>query len=169
MTVDSFKFLPRLIGLIYEETQAESQRPIPWTPLRCPLSESKIGVVTSGGLYNKNVEAPFDLEREREEPTWGDPGYRAIPKDIREDAVGISHLHVNNEVVKSDINVLLPIHRLQELTEERRIGGQADVHYSFMGYQGYPPDTTAWRERYGPEAADLLKAQGVDCVLLTPS
>jgi hypothetical protein len=38
-----------------------------------------------------------------------------------------------------------------------------------MGYQGFPPDATAWRETYGPEVAEKFKAEGVDCVLLTPA
>jgi hypothetical protein len=36
-----------------------------------------------------------------------------------------------------------------------------------MGYQGFPPDTTAWQETYGPQVADQLKAEEVDCVLFT--
>jgi hypothetical protein len=38
-----------------------------------------------------------------------------------------------------------------------------------MGYQGFPPDTTAWRSRYGPEVAARLEAEDVDCVLLAPA
>jgi len=169
MPVDSYKYLPRLIGLIYQETRVEPRTPIPWTPLDHPLSACKIGLVTTGGLYHRGVELPFDLARERTEPTWGDPGYRSIPKDICQTELGISHLHVNNEIVREDINVLLPIHRLNALQEDGVIAGQADEHYSFMGYQGYPPDTTACREHYGPEVASRFLAQQVDCVLLTPS
>ena len=169
MTVDSFKFLPRLIGAVYKTMEVRSELSIPWTPLVLPLSECKFGLITSGGLYQRGVEPPFDLERERQEPTWGDPTYRIIPSDITQAELGISHLHINNEPVALDINVLLPIQRFQELAEEGRIGGIAKHHYSFMGYQSYPPDTTAWREVYGPQVAEKLKAEGVQCVLLTPS
>jgi len=169
MPVDSFKYLPRLIGAIYETMEVESKRPIPWTRLRLPLSDCKFGLVTSGGFYQCGVEPPFDLERERDEPTWGDPTYRTIPKDITQDELCISHLHINNDPPRSDLNVLLPIHRFQELTEEGRIAGIADQHYSFMGYQGYPPDATEWRDIYAPEVAEKFKAQGMQCVLLTPS
>jgi hypothetical protein len=55
------------------------------------------------------------------------------------------------------------------LVAERRIGGLGEQAYSFMGYQGFPPDTTAWQETYGPQVAEKLKAEGVACVLLTPA
>ena len=169
MPVDSFKYLPRLIGAIYETTDVQKETPIPWTPLERPISECTFGLVTSGGLYQRGVEPPFDLQRERLEPTWGDPTYRTIPKDITSGELGVSHLHINNEPVESDINVLLPIHRFDELSQEGRIAGMSDHHYSFMGYQGYPPDTTAWRDIYGPAVAEKFKNEGVHCVLLTPS
>jgi hypothetical protein len=83
--------------------------------------------------------------------------------------VGASHLHISTQDVQSDVNILLPIHRFQALAAEGRIGGLAGHAYSFMGYQGFPPDTTAWRETHGPQVAERFKAEGVDCVLLTPA
>ena len=169
MPVDSFKFLPRIIAAIYETSEREPELPIPWTPLERPLRECKFGLVTSAGLHHIGAEPPFDLEREQAEPTWGDPTYRAIPLDISQDELGVSHLHVNPEAVQTDINILLPIQRFQELVSEGKIGGLADPAYSFMGYQGYPPDASAWQSAYGPQVAEKFKALGVRCVLLTPS
>jgi hypothetical protein len=37
-----------------------------------------------------------------------------------------------------------------------------------MGYQGNPPNTSEWENRYGPEVAARMKEEGVDAVLLTP-
>jgi len=65
MTVDSFKFLPPLIGRYYRLTRVEPEMPIPWTPLAQPVHESRFGLVTSGGLYHVGHEASFYLERER--------------------------------------------------------------------------------------------------------
>jgi D-proline reductase (dithiol) PrdB len=113
------------------------------------------------------LEAPFDLEREEKEPTWGDPTYRTIPVDIRQDQVRVSHLHLNVQDVSKDINILLPVQRFQEIDEEGRIGGLADQAYSFMGYQGFPPNTEAWENRYGLEVGRKFEAQGVDCIFLT--
>ncbi len=169
MSVDSFKFLPRLLAAYYQASDRQPQRPIPWTPLERPLSECKLGLVTSGGIYHRGQQPPFDVERERQEPTWGDPTFRAIPADIRPEEVAVSHLHINPSDIEADFNILLPIQRFQELTTEGVIGGLAKTAYSFMGYQGFPADTRAWETTYGPQVAAMLKEEGVNCVLLTPA
>ncbi|HEY47967.1 MAG TPA: hypothetical protein G4O14_14445 [Anaerolineae bacterium] len=169
MPVDSFKFLPRIIGTYYKMTKREPEFPIPWTPLPGPLSGCKFGLITSGGLYHKGVEPPFDIEREKREPKWGDPTYRTLPIDIQQSDVGASHLHINTQGVLEDVNILLPIHRFRELVDEGRIAGLAESAYSFMGYQGFPPDTNAWQDSYGLDVAEKFKAEEVNCVLLTPA
>lgn len=169
MTVDSFRFLPRVLAAFYQMTDQEPEFAIPWTLLERPLTECKFGLITSGGLYQRGTEPPFDLEREKQEPTWGDPSFRTIPIDIQKQEIAVSHLHLNTQDVLEDPNILLPAHRFRELVASGRIGGLARRAYSFMGYQGFPPDTAAWEEMYGPQVASLLKAEGVDCVLLTPA
>lgn len=168
MTVDSFKYLPRLIAAVYETMEIDQERPIPWTPLARPLRECKFGLVTSGGLHIKG-DTPFDLLREEQEPTWGDPTFRRIPAGISQEEICVSHLHVNPVFAERDFNILLPVHRFRELVEQGYVGGLADFGYSFMGYQGYPADTSAWREHYSIQVADFLRSEEVDCVLLTPS
>jgi len=169
MSVDSFKYLPRLIATFYQMTDRQPELPIPWTPLPRPLHDCKFGLITSGGLYHRPVEPPFDVAREKREPAWGDPTYRILPTGIPQAEVGASHLHINTQGVLADINILLPIHRFQELIAEGDAGGLAKHAYSFMGYQGFPPDTSAWQETYGPQVASKLKAEEVGCVLLTPA
>jgi D-proline reductase (dithiol) PrdB len=168
MTVDSFKYLPRLIAMFYRMTTRQPELPIPWTPLQRPISECKFGLVTTGGLYHKGVEPPFDIERERREPRWGDPTFRVIPSSIQQDKLGVSHLHINTQPILDDFNVVLPIQRFQELAGDGIIGGLAENAYSFMGYQGFPPDASAWKEVYGPQVAEKFKNEDVNCVLLTP-
>jgi D-proline reductase (dithiol) PrdB len=169
MTVDSFKFLPRIIATFYKMTEREPQYPIPWTPHRMPIGETKFGLVTSGGLYHKQVQEPFNLEREKAEPTWGDPSYRVIHSMVTQDDIAVSHLHLNTSDIEADFNILLPIHRMQEFVLESRIGSLAEEHYAFMGYQGFPPDSSAWKTEYGPQIAHAFHKEGVHCVLLTPA
>ena len=169
MAVDSFKFLPRLIGFLYRSIERDPQLPIPWTPLAKPLSDCTFALVTTGGLYDVSREKPFDLERELEEPTWGDPSYRTITKGFDQANIRVSHLHINPEAPEADINVLLPIDRMTTLAAEGVIGAVAETHYSFMGFQGYPANTDEWAINYGPEVARRMKDEAVDCVLLTPA
>lgn len=167
--IDSFKYIPPLLGFFYRNLEQEPIRPIPWTPLERPLESCKFGLVTSGGLFHKEVDPPFDLEREREEATWGDPTFRTIPADISQKELGVSNLHIDTKDVMSDMNILLPLQRFKDLVDEGRIGALASFAYSFMGYQGHPPNAEEWKSTYGPEVARNLKDQGVNCVLLTPS
>lgn len=167
MPVDSFKYLPRLVSRYYKLTAVEAHGSIPWTPVRKPLRSSKIALVTSGGLYDRRRDQPFDLEREVRQPAWGDPSYRIISVDTPPGQTGASHHHINTAGVLADRNVLLPVDRLREFAAEGLIGSLAAKHYSFMGYQGFPSDLSAWRDRYGPEVSKEMSAEQVDCVLLT--
>jgi D-proline reductase (dithiol) PrdB len=166
MAVDSFKYLPRSIAAYYQTLVVQKADPIPWTPLAKPLSECRIAAITTAGIYNKDTDSPFDAEREKREPMWGDPTYRRIARDIRQERIGASHLHLNLRDMLADFNTVLPLHRLAELEAEGVIGSLAEANYSFMGYQ---PNTTEWRERYGPEVAGLLKDEGVDAALIAPA
>lgn len=167
--VDSFKFLPRSIAATYRETEVARQLPIPWTPLARPLADCRVGLVTTAGLYLPATQPPFDVERERREPTWGDPTYRAIPRDTPQAAFGAAHLHINTDDLLADVNVALPLDRLRELEAAGVIGSLAPTAYSFMGFQGWPPDQRPWQEQAGPEVAARLRAEAVDAVLLTPT
>ena len=167
MEVDSFKYVSRLVTRYYKVTQVQAEMPIPWSPLRKPLNQSRFGLVTSGGLYHLGQDPPFDLEGERQDPTWGDPTYRTLPTTIKQEEVGATHLHINTTPVMEDMNILLPVQRFQELAEEGRIQDLAPHAYSFMGYQGFPARLTEWKEDYGPQVAQNLAAEEVDCVLLT--
>ncbi len=166
MTVDSFRFLPGSIAAYYKNMTVQREDPVPFTPLGKPLDQCRFALVTTAGIYNKGKEPPFDTEREKREPMWGDPSFRRIPKDVSQEEIGACHLHTNNRDVLLDVNILLPVQRFLELESEGVIGSLAPTSYSFMGYQ---PDTTAWRQQYGPEAAVLMKDEAVDAVLLTPS
>ena len=166
MPVDSFKYLPRSIAAFYQTMVVHKADPIPWTPLARPLSECRVAALTTAGVYDKDREPPFDSEREQREPMWGDPTYRSISRDIRQGQIGASHLHINHRDLLADLNTVLPIHRLAQLEREGVIGSLAQTNYSFMGYQ---PNTTEWRERYGPEVAALLKDESVDAALIAPA
>lgn len=165
MRVDSYRWLPRRLQEMYRAWPAERREPIPWTPLAAPLPELTLGLVTSAGLYVKGHEPPFDTQREVREPTWGDPSYRTIPRNAPREGIGASHMHVNNEFVRRDLNVALPLDHAEEARADGLIGEVADLHYSFMGYQ---LDTGEWERRYAPEAAERMRADGVDVALLTP-
>jgi hypothetical protein len=80
MRVDSFAFLPRSFRPLFEKAPRLPGHEAPvWAPFEKRLAEAKVGLLSSAGLYVKAVQPPFDGERERREPTWGDPSWSAIP------------------------------------------------------------------------------------------
>jgi D-proline reductase (dithiol) PrdB len=165
--VDSFKWLPPAVTAYYKAISIEREE-VPWTPLAKPLGRCRFSLLTTAGVYVKGKQPPFDVERERHEPHWGDPTYRAIPRDVRQEEIGVTHLHINTADIEEDVNVALPIHRLLDLEATGEIGSLAPTSYSVMGYQGFQPCLDPWRDRYGPEIAARMKEEEVDAALLFP-
>ena len=172
MPVDDFRYLPRSFVAGYQSELPKAD-PVPFTPLRRPIREARIALVTTAGIWNRETDPPFDYEREQREPLWGDPSYRVITADVRREQVGAGHLHLNNDDLLADLNIALPVHRLNELAAAGEVGAAAGAHYSFMGFQGRGPDgsgdTREWQERYGPEVAARMTSEGVDAVVVSPT
>ncbi|MCA9829458.1 MAG: glycine/sarcosine/betaine reductase selenoprotein B family protein [Dehalococcoidia bacterium] len=166
MTVDSYKFLPRSFRAGYESAGFFAEAPV-WTPLTVPVTAAKIALLSSAGIYLKESQRPFDIEREKREPTWGDPTYRVIRRDVQQQDVAATHLHLNTRDIEEDINVALPIRAFAELEKRGDIGSLADEHYAFMGFQ--QSGANEWRTHYGPEVARRLKDAGVSALVLAPA
>lgn len=166
MAVDSYKYLPRSFREAYEALPVQAEADA-WSPLGVPVEQATIALLTSAGLYVKDAQPSFDLERERANPQWGDPTFRVIPRDVRQDQIGAAHLHLNTRDFLEDFNVALALRAFAELETERRIGRLADDHYSFMGYQ--ERSLADWRGEYGPEVARRLKEAGVHALVLAPA
>jgi D-proline reductase (dithiol) PrdB len=172
MPVNSDRWLPYgLAAWIKESWKIPHERAVtPFQMLNKKVSDTRLALLTTGGMYLKGVQEPFDILRESEEPTWGDPTYRVIPRDVHLQDIGVAHHHYNPEDAEGDMNILLPIHRFIELEAQNRIGSLASNHYSVMGYQGHPgPNWAQWIERTGPMILAQMKSEGVDGVLLTPA
>jgi D-proline reductase (dithiol) PrdB len=111
-------------------------------------------------------DPPFDMEREKREPTWGDPGWRRLHSGATAASVDVNHLHIKTDYIEHDLNVALPLDRLRELAAGGEIGSVADSHYSTMGYQG--ADTSVLENETAPEIAAAVQDEGVDLLLLAP-
>ena len=166
-TVDGFRFLPPSLSAWIGSyiPAAEYTDAIPWTPLSKPLCEATVALVTSAGISLK-ADPPFDMEREKEEPTWGDRSFRIIPRDTAEKDIDVNHLHINTSYILEDINVILPLNRLKEFESEGLIGRLAPSAYSFYGFQWDSTDFLA--EAIEPMCV-RMKDEGVDAVILTPA
>jgi D-proline reductase (dithiol) PrdB len=165
--VDSYRFLPRSFVPMYENpTPLPGEEEPVWAPFEKRLAGASIALVTSAGLSIEGEQEPFDMDRERREPTWGDPSFRVLPHGLGARKLAMSHLHVNNTDILSDRNVALPVDRLDELVAEGRVGSAAPAHVSVMGYQQSGLDV--WRDETAPAVVELLRSQGTDGVILAP-
>jgi D-proline reductase (dithiol) PrdB len=165
--VNGFRFLPPGLAAWIRTfiPEKEFTGSIPWTPLSKPLNQTTLALVTSAGI-SVNPNPPFDMEREKREGTWGDPSYRVIPRSVTEKDIQVNHLHINTRHILKDINVILPLKRLEEFEEEGIIGRLAPSAYSFYGFQW---ETTDFLRTAIAPMAETMKAEGVDAVILTPA
>jgi hypothetical protein len=142
----------------------EPEREIPWTPLRKPLRECRVALVSTAALALRDDE-PFDQEGERRDPWWGDPGFRVLPRDSGTGAVTSWHMHIDTSVPEQDLDAVMPLARLAELEGEGFVGSSAPSHYSFMGYILKPRELL---EQSAPAIIETMKKEGVDAVVLVP-
>lgn len=135
---------------------------IPWTAPSKPLCESTVAVVTTAGVHHRWQE-PFDMD----DPN-GDPSFRELDAAKPLSGLMITHDYYDHADADRDINIVFPLERLREFEAEGLIGKVAGVHYGFMGHIDGPHIKRLVTET-APGAASLLKARGVDAVLLVPA
>ncbi len=140
----------------------EAPGAIPWTVLQKPLDECQIAVVTTAGVHHRQ-QAPFDMQ----DPD-GDPTYRQLDTSSIRSDFAITHDYYDHRDAERDLNIVLPLDRLDELVDEGVLGRLADRHFGFMGHITGRHMTTLV-ETTAPEVAARLKADRVDLVLLTPA
>ncbi len=163
--VDSLKYLnPTSQAIIKSLIARAPKEPVPWAPLRRPLREATVALVTTAGVSLRDERA-FDAEGELRNPWWGDPSYRVIPRTATEQDIVVSHLHIETAYILSDLNVALPLARLAELEHEGFIGRSAPSHYSFMGYL---LDPTEFLASAVPAMIDRMHREGVDAAIFIP-
>lgn len=121
-----------------------------------PLSEARVAIVTTAGFHHASGG------------TWVE-GQGFVAFDAADRALTLAHASTNFDRtgLLADLNVAYPADRLEEMAAEGVIGSVAAQHLSFMGAQ---PDHVLETLRLdtGPQAAELLRRDGVDVAILTP-
>lgn len=135
---------------------------VPWAEVSKPLKESNFAIVTTAGIHHR-AQQPFDMEDGN-----GDPSFRILDAETIEADYTITHDYYDHKDARQDLNVVFPIARLKEMNAAGCIGTVAAQHISFMGHIDGPHVRTLIHET-APKAADLLKKEKVDAVLLTPA
>jgi D-proline reductase (dithiol) PrdB len=134
----------------------ESDTPPRWAPVRKPLSQSRVGLVASGGLYLAGQVA-FHFK--------DDFSYREIDTTAPASELRVSHFAYDVSDARSDPNVVFPAGTLRGLVAEGKLGELAKRAYTFMG--GIYSSRKV-RDILAPAIAERLVQDEVDLVLLVP-
>ena len=145
----------------------------PFTALSKPLSESRIGLLTTSGHFVAGDDPePFGVKEMSLEEAQSriseflkaDPVLSVIPSDLSREKLRVRHGGYDLRAALDDYNVGLPIDRIGELQQGGLIGQALGNAYSFVG-------ACAQRSLVNdiaPQWAEMLKAQGVDGMILVP-
>jgi len=129
---------------------------VPWTPLKKPLSECKVALISSGGIMFRD-QPRFHRE---------DASYRRIPKDASPEDLNVWHFGYPTRDAQEDPNCVFPWERLKEFEREGVIHELSDPCFSFMGgiYSARKV-----RDELAPAIVDELKRAHVDAFYLVPA
>ena len=132
----------------------------PLTPLRKPLNQCRIALLTSGGVSRKDAP-PFEaLAR-------NNLRLDAVPADTASDYFQIHDGYYNHSDADRDINCIFPLDRLRELAAEHVIADVAPHHYS--GFMGRTYTRSAVINEAAPALARRLRDESVDAFVLVPA
>jgi D-proline reductase (dithiol) PrdB len=132
----------------------------PWTPLRQPVSASRVALVSTGGFYIQDSQAPFDAAN-----VEGDPSYRSFSNRLPAHALGIAHDHFPHHYAEQDVNTILPLDHLHQFVQEGIIGSFADSVYSITGYL---TNIAAFANGAAQQIIATMQAENVEAALLIP-
>lgn len=152
-----------LLGRLWARTApVAASSTVPWTPMHKPLRDSRICLVTTGGLHLKS-DTPFDMA----DPN-GDPTLRKIPATATRDQLRITHDYYDHADADRDFNIVMPLDRIRELVAAGHLAGLTATHYSFMGHIDGPHLATLEREIL-PRLIAGIRTESPDFVFLTPT
>jgi D-proline reductase (dithiol) PrdB len=135
---------------------AERSDPTPLAPLTKPLSQCRITLIGSGGVY-RTGQIAFH--------TKDDTSIRIIDTTVDTADLRTAHFAYDQADARQDPNCVYPLDRLRELAADGVIGGLTSESYAFMGgvYS-----TRRLEAETAPMLAERCKAQEPDLVLLVP-
>jgi D-proline reductase (dithiol) PrdB len=128
----------------------------PWQPLHKPLSECRVGLIASGGIYVTGQVA-FHFK--------DDSSFRAIPTTVGTSDLRTAHFAYDQTDARRDPNVVFPIDTLRRLVKEGFIGSLTAHAYTFMG--GIYSSRRVHSE-LAPQLTERLLAEKADIALLVP-
>ena len=135
---------------------ALNEDPPPLAPLRKPLSEARLGLIASGGIYRYGQVAFMHKD---------DVTHREIPTQVDTGELRVTHFAYDLTAARQDPNVVFPIDPLRALVAEGMLGELAPFALTFMG--GIYSQRRLASELI-PVLVERVIEMEVDAVLLVP-
>ncbi len=134
----------------------------PFIPIKKPLEESCITLVSSSGVFRDDQE-PFEPNG------WpvNEVGLRLIPKETDVKRLKLYYNYYDHRDAVKDINCVFPLERLREFEEEGVIGRLAPFMISLGMGRTYKRSLI--HKTLVPKITEVLREQGVEGVLLVAS
>jgi D-proline reductase (dithiol) PrdB len=135
--------------------------PVPWTPLKKPLKECRLSMVSSAAIVTADQD-PFDNF-----VRIGDTGIREISGDV--DVATLRETHrsqmFDHAGLRLDPNLAFPVDRLREMAEAGFVGSLNHRYFSIMGSVTAPDQLI--KNTIPRIVPELVKDQ-IDIALLIP-
>ena len=145
----------------------------PFATLSKPVSESRIGLLTSTGHFVEGEDPePFGVKKMTQteaierivEFVKSTPELSEIPADVPADKLRVRHGGYDIRGVQADRNVALPLDRMSELAAEGIIGEFASPAYTFVGAAAQTPIA----RKLAPKWAEMFKERQIEGAVLVP-
>ena len=129
----------------------------PWTPIERPLSQTRVALISSGGVHLADQE-PFQFRN--------DISLREIPLDAEPSALRVAHFGYDVRDARRDPGCVLPLAALRALEADGVIGELVDPALSFMGgiYSA-----RLVRKELAPRLRERVLRQNADLAYLVPA
>ncbi|MEM7285698.1 MAG: glycine/sarcosine/betaine reductase selenoprotein B family protein [Actinomycetota bacterium] len=128
----------------------------PITTLPRPVSELRLGVIATGGIYASGQTA-FTYK--------DDLTYRAIPSDTPSEHLRATHFAYDLTDARRDINVVFPVDTLRAMVADGEIGELAPDLFTCMG--GIYSQRRV-RDELTPALVERCRRDEIEAVLLVP-
>ncbi len=130
------------------------------TPVKDPAwkasvvpKERRVSIVSTAAVSRRG-DKPF---------SWLAKDHRIFHKTDKDLVMTHVAVEYDRTAWQQDLNVIIPLDRLDEMAQDSEIGSVANYHYSFLG-----SSDPVNMEKSAREVANMMKQEGVNTVFLIP-
>ena len=130
------------------------------TPVKNPAwktsvvpKERRVSIVSTAAVSRRG-DKPF---------SWLAKDHRIFHKTDKDLVMTHVAVEYDRTAWQQDLNVIIPLDRLDEMAQDSEIGSVANYHYSFLG-----SSDPVNMEKSAREVANMMKQEGVNTVFLIP-